>query len=150
MKKFRVNNRNAVTIREVATTPSDAALLATLAASKLEGLEGQQLFARVHIASSLRRAAHFVVADPHYEAIPEPYDGMPSWLAYINRTVNSSLSVEQRNAVMAALRQRRSRARRKLVTLEIRSETLTRLQAWKVDSGSSNLDMAISALLDKV
>ncbi|WP_158300574.1 hypothetical protein [Chromobacterium sp. ATCC 53434] len=138
--------RNAVTAKKVATTPEDGAALANLAAAKLEQMDG--LHCQIDNVKNLRDAARFVLAAPGQARIPKPYDGSADWLAYINRMVNLSLSAEQRQAVMAALRTRRSRKRRKLASLEIKGETLDRLQSWQASHGHASLDAAIAALMD--
>lgn len=132
--------------KKVATTPEDGAALANLAATKLEQMDG--LHWQIDTVKNLRDAARFVLAAPGLVRIPKPYDGSADWLAYINRMVNACLPAEQRQAVMAALRTRRSRKRRKLASLEIKGETLDRLQSWQASHGYASLDAAIAALMD--
>jgi hypothetical protein len=137
-------NRNSVTRIQAAKTPEQACLLATWAA---ESISRKNMPGSWRFSDALLAAARYVVADPHYEAVPQPPDGHATWQDHINAVLDIVLDATERKILLARLRMRKSRQTRRLASLEIKATTLESLKAWQRNRNVPSLDKAIEALL---
>ncbi|WP_156876962.1 hypothetical protein [Paludibacterium yongneupense] len=128
----------------MAKTPKQARQLALWAADIISNKNAPGSW---RISDALSTAARYVVADHHYEAVPQPPAGHTSWQDFIDAALDQALNAAERKKLFARLRMRKSRQKRQLVSLEITTGTHESLKAWQKQQDTPSLDKAIEALL---